>query len=100
MPEFEHFVSLEILSVKTSVSLAAIGLLQLLFLVCSQQDLQLRAQLRWVSSGDFGIKVRAQTSLGVGCTIEVSALEIDFPVWVQVVLQVSLALFCPEIDMP
>jgi hypothetical protein len=45
-----------------------------------------------VSSGDFGIKVRVQSSLGVGCTVEVSALEIDFPVWMQVVLQVRLAL--------
>ena len=69
-------------------------LLQLLFLVYSPQDLQLRAHLRWVASGDFGIKVRALTSFGIGCTVEVSGLEIDFPVWIQVILQVISALVC------
>jgi hypothetical protein len=62
--------------------------------VYSPQDLQLRAHLRWVASADFGIKVRAQTSLGIGCTVEVGALEIDLPVWIQVILQVISALVC------
>jgi hypothetical protein len=71
-----------------------IDLLKLLFLVYSPQDLQLRAQLRWVASGDFGIKVRVQTSLGIGATVEVGGLEIDFPVWIQVILNVRSPFFC------
>lgn len=49
----------------------------------SKFDLQLRAHLRWVASGDFGIKVRAQTKLGLSIAVAVNNLEIDFPVWIQ-----------------
>jgi hypothetical protein len=57
---------------------------------CSNQDVQLRAHLRWVSSGDFGIKVRAQTKFGLSVSVSVNNLEIDFPVWIQAHLQVTL----------
>jgi hypothetical protein len=50
----------------------------------------MRAHLRWVTSGETGIKVRVETKAKVGpsVTASVSNLEIDFPVWVQVHLQV------------
>ena len=61
----------------------------------SPQDLQLRAHLRWVASADFGIKVRTQIpGIMIGPTVEVGALEIDLPVWIQVILQVISALVC------
>ena len=52
--------------------------------------MQLRAHLRWVASGDFGIKVRAQTKFGLSVGVSVNNLEIDFPVWIQAHLQVTL----------
>ena len=68
------------------ISLALVNL-------CSNRDIQLRAHLRWVSSGDFGIKIRAQTKMGIGMTVVVNNLEIDFPVWIQAHLQVRTVLF-------
>ena len=58
----------------------------------SDQDLQLRAHLRWVASSDFGIKVCVQhkAKIGPAFVASVNNLEIDFPVWIQVQLQKDL----------
>lgn len=60
----------------------------------SATDIQLRAQLRWVTSGEFGLRiscgVKWLNKLGFSLSASVSNLEIDFPVWVQVHLNEDL----------
>lgn len=60
----------------------------------SAKDVQLRANLRWVTSGEFGIKISAGArflnKLGLRISVSVTDLEIDFPVWVQAHLDDNL----------
>ena len=50
----------------------------------SVQDIQLLAALRWVTSGNFSIKIRLQGKPGVpDFTLEISRLELFIPLWIQ-----------------
>ena len=55
---------------------------------------QLRANLRWVTSGEFRIKasvgIKLLSKLGLRISVSISNLEIDFPVWIQAHLQEDL----------
>ncbi len=50
----------------------------------SVQDIQLNAALRWVTSGNLNIKVRARGKTGVPDAIaDISRLELFMPLWIQ-----------------
>ena len=69
----------------------------------SAKDVQLRANLRWVTSGEFGIKVSAGArflnKLGLRISVSVSDIEIDFPVWVQAHLNDNLTAAVKKIQI-
>ena len=69
----------------------------------SAKDIQLRAQVRWVTSADFGLRVsigvKWLNKLGLGLSASVSNLEIDFPVWIQVHLNQDLTSVVSKIQV-